>query len=155
MSFPRRFAGWIRVSTEAQEEQGESLHTQKKQVVSAVAQMEGTIVAWYGGQEHATEGWEREELKRMVKDSTNDQFDAVCLATLDRWNRGSEEAHEALKVFKKHRVRFFVGTTEYDLYNPEHEFMLEVNSAMGKYQAATSTKKALREIVWVTFGGQS
>ena len=52
-----RFAPIIRVSTEKQERQGESLQTQKEQILQNVKVLGGTIpeYCWeYSGQEHAT-----------------------------------------------------------------------------------------------------
>ena len=50
-----RIAPIIRVSTEDQQRRGESLQTQKKQIETAVEQLNGTIIGWqYCGQESAT-----------------------------------------------------------------------------------------------------
>ena len=58
-----RFAPLIRVSTEKQEQKGESLRTQKTQIEQAVEYLNGKIPkrCWkYSGQEHATPNQERE-----------------------------------------------------------------------------------------------
>lgn len=76
-----RFAPIIRVSTEAQEKKGESLRTQKKQILECVEVLGGVIpeACWeYGGQEHATPGQERQKLEKLLKDSSRGLFDAVC-----------------------------------------------------------------------------
>ena len=74
-----RFASLIRVSTEQQEKEGESLRTQGKQNEADVAAMEGQIVEWYGGQEHATPGFEKQELDRLIADAGKGKFDAVIV----------------------------------------------------------------------------
>ena len=56
-----RFTALVRVSTEKQEQQGESLRLQRKNNTRDVERLGGRVVAWYGGQEHATAGWERKE----------------------------------------------------------------------------------------------
>ena len=61
-----RFAGVIRVSTEKQEKTGESLRTQKTEIKEAVKAAGGKVVEWYGGQEHATPGWEKKEIDRLL-----------------------------------------------------------------------------------------
>ena len=53
-----RFAALIRVSTEKQQKQGESLRTQKQQIEQATEACGAEVVKWVGGQEHATAGWE-------------------------------------------------------------------------------------------------
>ena len=77
-----RFAPLIRVSTEKQEKQGESLQTQRKQIEQYVKNLGGYIPdrCWkYSGQEHATPGQERGNLDRLLEDSSKDIFDAVIV----------------------------------------------------------------------------
>jgi hypothetical protein len=60
-----RFAPLIRVSTEDQEKQGESLKSQEKEIRQYVKFLKGTIPeqCWqYCGQEHATPDYERKKL---------------------------------------------------------------------------------------------
>src|SRR5262249_434917 len=121
-----RFGGLLRVSTVPQEQQGESLRTQRKAVARDVGLFRGTLVEGFGGAEHATEGWERRELLRLVEAARAGKINAVILAHVDRWDRGSKEAKEALEVFRERGVRFFVGVTEYDLFNPEHVLFLDL-----------------------------
>ena len=70
---PLRFAALVRVSTERQEKQGESLRTQQSQIESAVKKLAGTVTKWYAGQEHATAGWEREQRDRMLAEAEKDR----------------------------------------------------------------------------------
>src|SRR5262249_17190786 len=64
-----RFAGLIRVSGEKQEKKGESLATQRASNARDVVDLGGTIVEVYGGQEHATPGWEKKEVDRLIRDA--------------------------------------------------------------------------------------
>jgi site-specific DNA recombinase len=84
---PLKFAALIRVSTEKQESKGESLRTQETQIKNAVALLGGKIVVTYAGQEHATPGWEREQLTKLLKDAPTGKFNAVILADATRWLR--------------------------------------------------------------------
>jgi DNA invertase Pin-like site-specific DNA recombinase len=140
---PLRFAALVRVSTEKQEKKGESLRTQRAHNERDVALLGGAIVGWYGGQEHATEGWEKKEILRLAADAAKGKFDAVMIAHADRWDRGGEEARQARKEFEARGVRFFISTTEYDLRNPEHALFLDLSSAIGKFHAANQRKKSL------------
>src|SRR5438270_10238800 len=86
-----RFASLVRVSGEKQEKKGESLRTQQTQIEQAVASPGGVIAKWYKGQEHATEGHERQKfdelLAEAVKPKTSRTFDAVIVADPSRWSR--------------------------------------------------------------------
>jgi DNA invertase Pin-like site-specific DNA recombinase len=91
-----RFASLVRVSTEKQEQQGESLRTQTKNNDRDVARLGGRIVECYGGQEHATPGWEKGEVDRLIADAARGKFDAVIVTYADRWSRDNAKSKEGL-----------------------------------------------------------
>jgi DNA invertase Pin-like site-specific DNA recombinase len=138
-----RFGALVRVSTEKQEQQGESLNTQRQSVERDVARLDGTVAGWYGGQEHATPGWEKKEVDRLIADAAKGKFDAVMVAYADRWSRDNAKSAEGLEAFRAAGVRFFVGAQEYDLYNPEHRLFLGMSAVIGQYQAHQQAKKSL------------
>ena len=78
---PLRFASLIRVSTERKEKQGESLVTQRKGNERDVERLGGIIAEVYGGAEHATPGWEKGEVDRLLADAARKKFDAVIVAS--------------------------------------------------------------------------
>src|SRR5262249_48308049 len=80
---------------------------------------------------------------RLAADACKGKFDAVIVAHADRWDRGGDEAREAREAFKRHRIRFFISVTEYDLFNPEHVLFLDLSSAIGKFHASNQNKKSL------------
>jgi site-specific DNA recombinase len=138
-----RFAALVRVSTEAQERQGESLRTQRAKNERDVARLGGRIVGWYGGQEHATPGRERKEVDRLIADSAKVKFDAVIVSDADRWSRDNAKSKEGLDTLRKAGVRFFVGSLEMDLFNPQHRFILGMNAEVGEFIALQQTKKSI------------
>jgi len=87
---PLRFAALVRVSTEQRAATGESLRTQRAEIEATVKQLGGTVAAWYGGQEHATEGWEKQEIGRLLTDARKKgrPWDAVIVSNADRWVAG-------------------------------------------------------------------
>ncbi len=139
-----RFAALIRVSTEKQEKQGESLSTQRSDNEASVEQVGGSIVAWYGGQEHATPGHEKKDVDRLIHDAQQGRFDAVIVAHADRWSRDNGKSREGLEVFRQREIRFFVRSFEYDLFNPQHRFYLGMSAEIGQLQASTQNEKSIR-----------
>lgn len=137
-----RFASLVRVSTEKQESKGESLHTQRKANERDVERLGGSIVETYGGQEHATPGWEKKEVDRLIRDAAKGTFNAVLVAYADRWSRDNAKSTAGLEVFKGHGIRFFVGACEYNLFNPEHCLFLGMTAVIGQFQAMSQTKKS-------------
>jgi site-specific DNA recombinase len=137
------FGALVRVSTERQEKQGESLATQRASNARDVETLGGTIVAWYGGQEHATEGYEHQEVDRLVKDAAKKKFDAVMVAYVDRWSRQSAKFKAMLETFRKHGVRFFVGRDEKNLFDPAHRFELGIQGEVAEFIALQQAKKSI------------
>lgn len=140
-----RFAAFIRVSTEKQEQEGESLKVQEKQIVNAVKSIGGTIVKRYGGQEHATAGFEREQLEQLLTDAAKKPrpFDAVIVADESRWSRDNAKSKQSLEILRQNSIRFFVGTTEHDLMNPQARLWLGIAAEMHEYQAQIQSKKSI------------
>ncbi len=141
-----RFAPLIRVSTEKQANKGESLRTQNAQIRQYVKSLDGVIpdnCLVYSGQEHATPDIERVKLERLLHDSSKDKFDAVIVCDASRWSRDNLKSKEGLNVLRKHGIRFFVGTMEYDLYNPEHNFILGMSAEVGELQARQQSLKSI------------
>jgi len=141
-----RFAPLIRVSTEKQEQQGESLNSQKKQIFQAVEYLNGIIPqrCWkYSGQEHATPDQERQKLNQLLEDSGKNLFDAVIVCDASRWSRDNKKNKDGLQILRKNGIRFFIGSTEYDLYNPEQTFFLGMAAEIGEFQANQQSFKSL------------
>jgi site-specific DNA recombinase len=140
------FAALIRVSTDRQAMEGESLRTQRSEIERAVKQLGGLVVGWYGGQEHATPGWEKKEVARLLSDSTNPQrkFDAVIVTHPDRWSRDNSESKKGLEILRNAGVKFFVGGAEYDLFKPIDRLFLGMSAEIGEFQARQQSEKSLQ-----------
>jgi DNA invertase Pin-like site-specific DNA recombinase len=139
-----KFAPLIRVSTEKQERQGESLSTQRKQLENAITALNGTIYKWYSGQESATAEHERKILEQLMKDAVAHKFDAVMVADPSRWSRDNIKSATDLAVLKQHGIRFFVGSTEYDLYDNGAVLYLGMNAIMNQFFAREQAKKSIQ-----------
>jgi len=141
-----RFAPIIRVSTELQERQGESLRAQTTQIKRAVEQLGGTIPdhCWqYSGQEHATASYERAKLNKLLEDCKKDLFDAVIVVDPSRWSRDNIKSEIGLNILRDADIRFFVGAMEYNLRDPQHRLYLGLNAAMNQFQASNMSKNSL------------
>lgn len=139
------FAALIRVSTEQQARAGESLRTQRKQIEEAVQSLNGRIVGWYGGQEHATPGFEKKEIDRLFMDASrqNRPFNAVIVVHPDRWSRDNEKSMEGLRNFRDNGIRFFIRESEQDLFDESCRMYLGISAVVGEYQASRQTRASL------------
>lgn len=139
-----RFAALRRVSTEQQEKEGESLRTQTSNISRIVAELGGTITEWYGGQESATPGHEKQEVARLLSDLTKKRFNAVIVNDPDRWSRDNASSREGLEAFREHGIRFFTGSTERNLFNPNDILFLSISAVIGEYFARNQMEKSLK-----------
>ncbi len=141
-----RFAPIIRVSTEEQMKNKDSLVLQKKQIIQNVEILKGSIpdYCWkYSGQEHATVVEERKKLDRLLRDSAKGLFDAVIVCDASRWSRDNRKSKEGLEILRENNTRFFIGTSEYDLYSPEQSFFIGMATEIGEFQANQGSHKSI------------
>lgn len=130
-----RFLVLIRVSTERQERLGESLAVQKLKIQAAVKMLGGTIAGWYGGQEHATPGYEKKEINRLLSDAKKGKGNAFMCSHGDRWSRDNAKSREGLEIFGQYNIRFFILAQEYDLNDPDNVFCLDMFAVVGKFSS--------------------
>lgn len=142
---PLRFAVLCRVSTEAQERRGESLKNQAEQMATAVATLGGTITREYAGQQHATAGYEHQLVEKLLHDARlkRKPFDAVMVADPSRWSRDNVANETGLDTLRDNGIRFFVQTTEHDLYDPTARFMLTQFASVNAYYAKIQKVKSV------------
>ncbi len=140
-----KFAALIRVSTERQESKGESLRTQTTAIKKNVELLEGVVAEWYGGAEHATPGWEKKEVNRLLLSAQKKScpFNAVIVMDADRWSRDNEQHEKGIRTFKKHAIKFFVGVSEYNLYDPTHNLFLNMSTIIGQFHAQNQARKSM------------
>lgn len=141
-----RFAPIIRVSTEKQEKQGESLRKQKTDITQYVAQLGGVIpdTCWqYTGQEHATPEHERQKLDALLEDSGKGLFDAVIVCDPSRWSRDNLRNEIGLRTLRDNSIRFFAATVEYNLADETQFMQLQFFSIINQWQARTQARKSI------------
>ncbi len=137
-----RFAALTRVSTERQEQWGESLRTQRGRIEAAVRKLHGTVVKWYEGQEHATEGHERKQFEAMLRDAEHHRFDALIVDEASRLTRDPRANLRLIDLFKMNGVRLFVLEREYDLHDPNDLFMLGIFAQVHSFAAVQNVAKS-------------
>jgi len=141
-----RFAPIIRVSTERQKKKGESLKTQEGQIRHYVELMGHTIpeVCWkYKGQESATPAKERSLFDALLSDASKNLFDAVIVCDASRWSRDNLKSKEGLNILRDNGIRFFIGTMEYDLFDPTQILFLGMSAEIGEFQARQQSLKSI------------
>lgn len=138
-----RFASIARVSTEAQKERGSSLEVQLSRNIEAVKTLGGVIVKTYSGNEHATSTWEQKMVDGAIQAGVRGEYDAIIFADFSRWSRDNLRAEQRIKLLADNNVRFFIGSTEYDLYDPVSRGIVGMNTVFNQMTADDFNRKAL------------
>ncbi|MFH1080473.1 MAG: recombinase family protein [Pseudomonadota bacterium] len=138
-----KFAPLIRVSTEHQEKQGESLNSQRSDLEADIKSMGGEIFKWYAGQEHATPDYERKILDELISDAQQHKFNAIIIWSIDRWSRDDLRGPQDLKILKDNGIRFFVRTKEHNLNDEQDYFFIALYGLMGRTQSIGQTRKSV------------
>jgi len=142
-----RFAPLIRVSTDGQEKKGVSLQNQKDDNLRAVEALRGVIPdhCWeYVGSEHATPDQEREMFNSMLAGCSEDLFDAVIFANIDRWSRSTEDNDRAINILRKAGKRVFLLKREFVL--TDHRDVKDLKS--GVLDGEAHAARMLTDAIW-------
>lgn len=138
-----RFAPIIRVSTPGKQEKT-SPAVQKEQIELFVKFLEGSIATWeYCGQEHATPDHERELLDALLRDCAKDKFDAVIVHDATRWSRDILKHEQSIRTFREHKIHFFTGVIEIDLFDVNFEVALSIQVLLAQYLAKLQKQRSL------------
>jgi hypothetical protein len=140
-----RFASLVRVSTEAQEEKQSSLLDQEEKNRKSVKALGGTITAEFHGQEHATEGADRKLMDALLAECQKPtrRFDAVIVNDHTRWYRDNVRNETSLRLVREHKVRYFIGQQEQDLWNEQVFNMLRFQGLMNSMTTEYLQRRSL------------
>jgi DNA invertase Pin-like site-specific DNA recombinase len=152
-----RFAIYARVSTESQEEEGQSLDTQVKMMVDHVRHLGGTVAKTYRVQESAMpkEGEisiSRPSINELFRDVTRHAFDAVMVCKLDRLSRSIETLKYIERNLVDLGILLFEGAEQHNLRSAEGSLTRGMQALIGEYSvnrmkwaaAASRFERAMR-----------
>lgn len=128
-----RIALYARVSTESQEEEGQSLSTQVDMMTTAARSMGCTVVEVYQVQESAMPGSSRPSLTRMLKDASTGKFDAVMVCKMDRLARAIDVLTHVENSLRAFGIQLFEGKDEHNLRSAEGRLNRGMQALIGEY----------------------
>jgi len=128
-----RIALYARVSTEAQEDEGQSLSTQVAMMTEAVARLGATVAEVYQIQESAMPDKERPSLTSMLKDASLGRFDAVMVCKMDRLSRSIAVWNHVENSLRQFGILLFEGQDEHNLRSAEGRLNRGMQALIGEY----------------------
>lgn len=130
-----RAALYIRVSTDRQAKEGDSLEAQEKALIDYAKEHNYIIADTYIDGGESGQKIKRTNLQRMLKDVDNGEIDLVIMTKLDRWFRNVADFYKVLEVLKRNKVDWKTIWEEYDTTTASGEFWLNMSLALGQMEA--------------------
>ena len=110
-----RYAGYIRVSTSAQVDKGESLPEQREQISKYCSAMNYNLTKIYEDGGISGGSLERPALDRMIEDARDGKFNKIVFKKMSRFGRN---ARDLLNLFD------FLHPQHHFSHNPQHQIIL-------------------------------
>jgi DNA invertase Pin-like site-specific DNA recombinase len=128
-----KIALYARVSTEAQEDEGQSLGTQVSLMQAAAARVGAHVVRIYQIQESAMPGQPRPSLTQLMKDAAGGQFEAVMVCKLDRLARAIDVLTHVENQLRQFGIDLYEGVDKHNLISAEGRLTRGMQALIGEY----------------------
>lgn len=151
---------YIRVSTDAQREEGYSIDAQKEMLTAYCVSKSIRDYEYYIDGGYSGSNLERPELKRMVDDIKQDKISCVLVYKLDRLSRSQKDTLFLIEdVFNPHGVDFVSLNESMDTSTPLGRLMLGILSAFAQLErenirerTSMGMKERVKEGFWMGGG---
>ena len=130
-----RVAIYIRVSTDKQAKEGDSLEAQEKALRDYAKTHNYIIVDIYIDGGESGQKIKRTNLQRMLQDVELGKIDLVIMTKLDRWFRSVADFYKVIDVLKQNKVNWRTIWEDYDTTTASGEFWLNMSLALGQMEA--------------------
>ena len=151
---------YIRVSTDAQREEGYSIDAQKEMLTAYCVSKGIKKYEYYIDGGFSGSNIDRPELKRLIEDVKNSKIDCVLVYKLDRLSRSQKDTLYLIEdVFNPHNVDFISLNESMDTSTPLGRLMLGILSAFAqlereniKERTSMGMKERVKEGYWMGGG---
>ncbi len=147
----KKAALYIRVSTDAQAEEGYSIDAQKEMLAAYCTSKGIKEYEYYIDGGFTGSNIERPEMQRLVEDVKKNKIDAVVVYKLDRLSRSQKDTLYLIEdVFNMHKAEFVSLNESLDTSTPMGRAMLGIMSAFAQLERETireRTRMGMKERV--------
>lgn len=137
----KRVALYIRVSTDRQAKEGDSLEAQENALTKYSQEHNYVIVDKYIDGGESGQKIKRTNLQRMLEDIKLGKIDLIIMTKLDRWFRSIGDFYKVLEIIKKYNVGWKTIWEDYDTTTASGEFWLNISLSMGQLEAKRTSER--------------
>ncbi|WP_348624231.1 recombinase family protein [Paenibacillus peoriae] len=101
-----RAAGYGRVSTEEQANEGHSLDAQREYNLKYIENEKWILSGYFEDPGYSGKNLNRPDMKRLIQEINDKNIDALVVHKLDRLTRDIKDLYEMLQMFEKHNIKF-------------------------------------------------
>jgi DNA invertase Pin-like site-specific DNA recombinase len=131
-------AGYIRVSTEQQKEEGS--HENQRERLADWADREGHEITFYEDIAISGQADERESYELLLEDA--EQFDAIVVRELSRFGRNLQRMLNDIRDLKERGVDFISLKDNIDMTTAQGKLMMQIIGAFNEFWANIARERA-------------
>jgi len=136
-----RVALYIRVSTDRQAKEGDSLEAQEEALRKYAKEKGYIIVDTYIDGGESGQKLNRTNLTRLLEDVKQNKIDLILFTKLDRWFRSVSDFYKVQSILDKHKVKWKTIWEDYDTTTASGEFWLNMSLALARMEAKRTSER--------------
>lgn len=132
---------YIRVSTEEQAINGDSLRTQREELTKYANENGFHIFNIYEDDGFSATNLNRPALQRMLKDVEQNQINRILITKLDRLSRGVRNYYKILDILDKHEVYWQTVFEKYDSSTANGRLHINIMLSVAENESAQTSER--------------
>lgn len=136
-----RAALYIRVSTDEQALNGDSIITQKDALALYAKNNNMSIVDYYIDDGYTATNLKRPNLQRLLSDINNKLVDIVLFTKIDRWSRGVRNYYKIQDTLDKNKVHWKTIFEDYDTSTASGRLHINIMLSVAENESAQTSER--------------
>ena len=136
-----RVALYVRVSTDEQAINGDSLRTQREELTKYAKKMNYNIVDIYEDDGFSATNLKRPALQRMLEDVRQNKIDRILITKLDRLSRGVRNYYKILDTLDDHGVFWSTVFEKYDSSTANGRLHINIMLSVAENESAQTSER--------------
>lgn len=140
-------AAYIRVSTDEQANEGNSLTEQKERLAAYCRAMAWTEPTFFIDDGYSAKDTNRPELQKLMKHVEKKQVTKIMVTKLDRLSRRLLDLLTMIEMFRKNEVSFVSVSEQFDTDTPSGRLSLQVLGAVAEFERERIRERVMDNMI--------